>query len=706
MGKKKMSMNKKTILSFLGIFAMFGLGLGISIYSYNGLVKSLSDTIEKDLKKKDSMRTISKNIVEQISYEKEYIISQDDFAAEQFHEFESYNQNLIKEMKELKLSYSDEIDWSKLETSYVSYNDNFRKSVSLIEKEGNSKSGLRGELRSHAHKIEETIKKYELNDSFMVSLLTLRRHEKDFLLRRTEKYVKKAISEAQSIKQNLVNRNYKKYIVDEMMKHVNNYNASFKKLYTNQVSLNKHMGLSQDYATNTIVLLDNVVTLVDKRTEEKIASIEEAKTEVGATVLGLFAVIALFAFGFQYNFSRSIKRIINLSSRLRDSSQVTEKSSTNMSMASSKVSSSVTEQASAIQETVATLNEISAMVNKSVESAKTSTEKADESQKVAKEGKHAVDDMVEAIDQINGNNEDIMKEMSRSNEEIVKIVDVIKEISEKTNVINDIVFQTKLLSFNASVEAARAGEHGKGFAVVAEEVGNLAQMSGNAALEIEDLLSGSIKKVQSIVEETQRNVEVLIKDAKTSVERGVEVSGTCGRILDQVVDNVDAVTRLMAEISNASQEQAEGINNITVAMNQLDEVTHSNSTIAQETSGFADSLSEQTSILNNIVEELESEVLGGAEVNKTAAKQDLLDSIGGSHNSYETSDHEETYFAQEDDFPSFEGSEMTISESSHDEPVFTEEVTVDEPVVTETSTMEVASEEFPSEDDIRFDKAV
>jgi methyl-accepting chemotaxis protein len=89
--------------------------------------------------------------------------------------------------------------------------------------------------------------------------------------------------------------------------------------------------------------------------------------------------------------------------------------------------------------------------------------------------------------------------MNKSNDEISSIVKVIAEIGDKTKVINDIVFQTKLLSFNASVEAARAGEQGKGFAVVAEEVGNLATMSGKAAEEISSMLGDSMGKVELIV---------------------------------------------------------------------------------------------------------------------------------------------------------------------------------------------------------------
>jgi hypothetical protein len=93
-----------------------------------------------------------------------------------------------------------------------------------------------------------------------------------------------------------------------------------------------------------------------------------------------------------------------------------------------------------------------------------------------------------AIMEIQETNKKLVDDVLEGNRKISEIVELVKEIGNKTKVINDIVFQTKLLSFNASVEAARAGEHGKGFAVVAEEVGNLASMSGQASKEISALL--------------------------------------------------------------------------------------------------------------------------------------------------------------------------------------------------------------------------
>ncbi|MFG1593126.1 methyl-accepting chemotaxis protein [Halobacteriovorax sp. CON-3] len=701
MKQTKMSMNKKTILSFLGIFAMFGIGLAISIYSYYGLVESLKDTVQRDLRMKDSMRTFAANLGEQISNEKQYVISQDPGAAKRFLELGKINKEIFESMQRLDVDYANEVQWDELSKNYKEHSKNFENTRETLKKEGDSKSGLRGELRSYAHDIETKIKKYDLNPSFMISLLTLRRHEKDFLLRRTKKYVEKAQKEGLKIKKELVARKYKQYIYNDVTKSVDSYIRSFSKLYENQLLLEKYSQIAVSGTKKIFKNIQDNVELIDRKTEEKIESSTALEEKISFYIPILFAIIAAFAYGFQYNFSKSIKKIIGLSERLRDSSQVTEKSSTNMSMASSKVSSSVTQQASAIQETVATLNEITAMVNKSVENAKVSSQKADESQRVALQGKSAVNEMVEAIGQINGNNEDIMKEMNRNNEEIVKIVDVINEISEKTKVINDIVFQTKLLSFNASVEAARAGEHGKGFAVVAEEVGNLAQMSGNAALEIEELLGGSIKKVQSIVDETQVNVKRLISEAQTSITKGVDVSENCGKILDSVVENVDAVTKMMTEISTASEEQAEGINNISDAMNELDEVTHTNSTIAQETSGFAESLSEQTSILNGIVEELESEVLGKIQ-NLSVDRNALIDSISSTPVKSHTVAKKEVV----EDFPVFE--KTPVAEVVKREPakvvakaeLVADDMGFDDPV------LEVDSDEYPSENDARFDKAV
>lgn len=197
-----------------------------------------------------------------------------------------------------------------------------------------------------------------------------------------------------------------------------------------------------------------------------------------------------------------------------------------------------------------------------------------ESKSTAEKGKTVVEQMVASMEAINRSNDRIVSAVNASNQNVSEIVQVIQEIESKTKVINDIVFQTKLLSFNASVEAARAGEQGKGFAVVAEEVGNLAQMSGNAAKEISVLLCKSIKKVEAIVQETKTTVDELMSTSKETVNRGTQVAHECEGVLSQIVTSSGEVSTLVSQIAVASREQSNGVTEISIAMQQIDQSTH------------------------------------------------------------------------------------------------------------------------------------
>ena len=170
---------------------------------------------------------------------------------------------------------------------------------------------------------------------------------------------------------------------------------------------------------------------------------------------------------------------------------------------------------------------------------------------------------------------------------------LIAGIGEKTEIIDEIVFQTKLLSFNASVEAARAGEHGKGFAVVAEEVGNLAQMSGKAAKEIEEMLDDSVKKVEKVIATSTTEVGLLVEASREKVKVGSKTAETCLEVFSEMEENASEVKILMEEVSQASKEQADGIKNITVAMNQLDQSTLSNADSALKSNTLSASLAKQ-----------------------------------------------------------------------------------------------------------------
>lgn len=331
-------------------------------------------------------------------------------------------------------------------------------------------------------------------------------------------------------------------------------------------------------------------------------------------IIGFISIIVsqlLLTFVMWFSLSRSIKTINVTTDKLRSLAESTSVSSKEVENISEQVSSSANEQAASIQETVATLDEITSQVTATVDSVENSTKKSEESLNIATEGKAVVTKMIQSMEAIGQSNKDIMDEISLGNERIGGIVKIINEISEKTAVINDIVFQTKLLSFNASVEAARAGEHGKGFAVVAEEVGNLAQMSGKAATEISAILSDSVVKVNSVIQETNRNVQNLTKIGSEKVTDGMKIADRCGVVLEDIVVNATMVKNMMNEISVASVEQAEGIKNITAAMNQLDQTTLSNNKSAAMSSESAKKLSEYSLSLNYAVVELDKEIFGG-----------------------------------------------------------------------------------------------
>lgn len=203
-----------------------------------------------------------------------------------------------------------------------------------------------------------------------------------------------------------------------------------------------------------------------------------------------------------------------------------------------------------------------------------------------------------------------MEQVERNAVEINTIVKLIGEIESKTKVIHEIVFQTKLLSFNASVEAARAGEHGKGFAVVAEEVGNLAAMSGRAAEEIGTLLQRSVKTVNEIVQKTQGEVRSLIEQSGTTVAEGGSHAKKCSEVFDVILSYAAKTHGMLEEISSASSEQTRGVTEINVALGQLNQTTQSNVNLANQSATSSQTLSTQAEQLGHTVIRLKEALAG------------------------------------------------------------------------------------------------
>lgn len=348
--------------------------------------------------------------------------------------------------------------------------------------------------------------------------------------------------------------------------------------------------------------LGNLVDFHKERAKAATLAADAASERGHWTSIFTVVIGFLVAQGLGYFISRSLSTsLLSVIRNLEQNSDNVSSAAQSISASGAELSSSTTEQAAALQETMASVDEISAMVGKNADNANSSRTASSESQKAASLGRTRVSEMIESMKEIDTSNVQVKKQIDESNQAIANIASMINEIGEKTKIINDIVFQTKLLSFNASVEAARAGEHGKGFAVVAEEIGNLARMSGTAATEITQLLEESTKRVDSIVEETTRKIDAITQQSRAKVARGSDIAKICGDALDVIVKNVSQVGSLVEEIATASNEQSKGVNEITKAMAQMDQVTQRNSATSAESSSSSEGLAQQAVVLNQMV---------------------------------------------------------------------------------------------------------
>lgn len=303
---------------------------------------------------------------------------------------------------------------------------------------------------------------------------------------------------------------------------------------------------------------------------------------------------------FGITIGRSIANpLLKTAEELDDNAGQVAAASDNLSRSSAELSALAEQQSSAIEETAASIEEISAMVRNNVAQAEKSSSLPAEVKTIADNSNTVMEQLLRS-----------MTELTESNGRIQELVQVISEIGEKTEVIDEIVFQTKLLSFNVSVEAERAGEHGRGFAVVAQEVGNLAQMSGKAALEIASMVKNSTKKAEAI---TGQNREL--------VSKGNELCTAVAARLQEIGRDAEQLLKQAEQIVNASREQADGIQMINQAMSQLDRATQQNSATAEETASAGEELAAQAENLKSSVAHLYTMVTGSDKVESSSSQQ-------------------------------------------------------------------------------------
>ena len=246
----------------------------------------------------------------------------------------------------------------------------------------------------------------------------------------------------------------------------------------------------------------------------------------------------------------TVARLQEIVSQIKDATEAINTAAKEIASGNQDLSSRTEEQASSLEETASSMEQLTSTVKQNADNARQANELAGSAQQVAVKGGEVVSQVV-----------DTMSAIHRSSNKIADII----------GVIDGIAFQTNILALNAAVEAARAGEQGRGFAVVATEVRNLAQRSAAAAKEIKGLISDSVEKV----------------------ETGNRLVDQAGRTMEEVVTSIKRVAKIMADISDASREQSSGIEQVSLAVSQMDEVTQQNAALVEEAAAAAESLEEQ-----------------------------------------------------------------------------------------------------------------